>query len=183
MFRSASVSGPSGPLELNVRPPRTRAWSMFGKVAGQLWALGRFVLQPHEWQQRVRESGLPAGGCWFYWRHWARPAALRAPSASRLLLGLSCLAQGKIFDLTAYLMENKFGSILLCQVEMVPLRQSRWPHGKFRAGAVWCLPAFSIPGGPCQFVKFCLSLCKQQERKIDHWIDINCHCCCCWEPG
>ena len=94
VFRSASVSGPSGALELNVKPPRTRAWSMFGKVAGQVWALGRFVLQPHEWKQRVRESGLPAGGCWFYWRHWARPAALRAPSASRLLLGLSCLAQG-----------------------------------------------------------------------------------------
>lgn len=79
---------------INVNPPRTRAWSMFGKVAGQAWALGRCVLRPHEWKQRVRESGLPAGGCWFYWRHWARPAALRARSASRLLLGLSCLAQG-----------------------------------------------------------------------------------------
>lgn len=94
VFWSASVSGPSGALELNVKPPRTRAWSMFGKVAGQVWALGRLVLQPHEWKQRLRESGLPAGECWFYWRHWARPAALLAPSASRLLLGLSCLAQG-----------------------------------------------------------------------------------------
>lgn len=90
--RRVSISGPSWALELTVKlPPGTPAQSMFLKVAGKIQGPRRFVLQLHEWKQRVRE-----------WPPCSRvlvsletlvlaSSSLCTPHKQAPLLGLSCL--------------------------------------------------------------------------------------------
>lgn len=86
------------------------------------------------------------------------PCALSRQAA---LPGLSGLVQGPCFALAACLKGNKVRSILLCRMEAVPQRQSRWPREKFRASALRCFPDFSIPGVPW-------SLCNQERARSRH---------------
>lgn len=92
--RRVSISGPCWALELTVElPPGTPAQSMFLKLAGKVQGPRRFVLQPHEWKQRVRE--WPP--CW---RVLVSLETLVLASSSLCtlhkqapLLGLSCLVR------------------------------------------------------------------------------------------
>lgn len=69
------------------------------------------VLLPHEQKQRVRECSLPAGGRWFYWEPWLCRQLTMHPQQAGSCPGSQSPLPGpviQIFDLTAYLTENKF---------------------------------------------------------------------------